>query len=163
MEIRISTMKDVDEIMNIFSIAKKYMIAHGNKMQWSNGYPGESILKTDIINNNNYVVVENEKIVGVFSFIIGEEPTYRIIKNGNWHYDKLYGTIHRIASDGTVKGIAKKCFEYCAEQIQYLRIDTHKDNFTMQKAVEKFGFQRCGNIYVPDGSERIAYDYLRTE
>ena len=30
----------------------------------------------------------------------------------------------------------------------------------MQTAIERFGFRKCGNIYVRDGAERIAYDYL---
>ena len=58
------------------------------------------------------------------------------------------------------KGIARVCFEYCIEQIDYIRIDTHKDNISMQTAIERFGFRKCGNIYVRDGAERIAYDYL---
>lgn len=58
------------------------------------------------------------------------------------------------------KGIARACFEYCIEQIDYIRIDTHKDNISMQTAIERFGFCKCGNIYVRDGAERIAYDYL---
>lgn len=163
MEIRISTMNDVDEIMNIFSTAREYMVSHGNATQWENGYPSESVLKNDITNGSSYVITENGNIVGTFSFIIGEEPTYQLIKNGNWHCGKLYGTIHRLASNGTVRGIAKTCFEYCAEQIDYLRIDTHKNNQSMQNAIVKFGFRRCGNIYVRDGSECIAYDYLRAE
>lgn len=99
-------------------------------------------------------------IVGTFSFIIGEEPTYQVIKNGKWTDDRLYGTIHRLASSGIVKGIARACFEYCIKQIDYIRIDTHKDNISMQTAIERFGFHKCGNIYVKGGAERIAYDYI---
>lgn len=40
-------------------------------------------------------------------------------------------------------------------------IDTHKKNLSMRAAIEKFGFQFCGNIYVRNGSERIAYDYQK--
>ena len=28
--------------------------------------------------------------------------------------------------------------------------------------LEKFGFKRCGNVYMLNGTERIAYDYLRS-
>lgn len=160
MEIRKSTTEDIKLIMAIFTTAREYMIAHGNKTQWGEGYPDEKILKTDINAGNNYVIINNGIVVGTFSFIIGEEPTYQIIKNGEWTDDRLYGTIHRLASNGTIKGIARKCFEYCSEQIDYIRIDTHKDNITMQTAIEKFGFHKCGNIYVRGGAERIAYDYL---
>lgn len=161
MEIRKSTMEDIEQIMAIFSTAREYMIAHGNETQWADGYPDEKILKTDIAAGNSYVIINNGMIAGTFSFIIGKEPTYQVIKNGKWTDDRLYGTIHRLASNGTVKGIARACFEYCIEQIDYVRIDTHKDNFSMQAAIERFGFHKCGNIYVRGGAERIAYDYRK--
>ena len=160
MEIRKSTREDIKQIMAIFTTAKEYMAAHGNKTQWGDGYPGEEILKTDIDAGNSYVIVNNGIIVGTFSFIIGEEPTYQVIKNGKWTDDRLYGTIHRLASSGIVKGIARACFEYCIKQIDYIRIDTHKDNISMQTAIERFGFHKCGNIYVKGDAERIAYDYI---
>lgn len=65
-----------------------------------------------------------------------------------------------MASSGIVKGIARACFEYCIKQIDYIRIDTHKDNISMQTAIERFGFHKCGNIYVKGDAERIAYDYI---
>lgn len=161
MEIRKSRQEDIDAIMEIFDAARAYMVTQGNTTQWGKGYPGEDVLKTDIENNNSYVILDNGMITGTFSFIIGEEPTYQVIKNGEWHYDKAYGTIHRLASKGTSRGVARMCFEYCLGLIDYVRIDTHKDNISMRAAIEKFGFQPCGNIYVRNGSERIAYDYMK--
>lgn len=161
MEIRKSKLENIDEIMNIYSLAKSYMVAHGNVSQWADGYPQENIIRSDIINENNYVILNDDEIVATFTFIIGDDPTYQIIRNGNWHSDKTYGTIHRLASNGKIKGIAKACFSFCAKQIDYIRIDTHADNIIMQKTIENFGFQKCGNIYVRDGSERIAFDYLK--
>lgn len=159
MEIRESTLEDIKDIMEIFEVARAYMKTHGNATQWVAGYPGEEVIKADIRNHNHYVMVEQGEIVGAFSFIIGDDPTYQVIKNGAWHEKREYGTIHRLASKGTTKGIARACFDFCVGKIDYLRIDTHKDNLSMQAAIEKFGFQKCGIIYVRDGSERIAYDY----
>ncbi len=31
----------------------------------------------------------------------------------------------------------------------------------MQRALEKQGFERCGIIYVPDGTPRIAFEWGR--
>ena len=139
------------------------MIAHGNETQWIDGYPGKEQLRADIPRGSCYVFEEDGRIVGTFTLIIGIEPNYQRIENGAWHSDKPYGTIHRIASDGTVRGLAKACFSFCRAQIDYLRIDTHRDNLTMQAAIQKFGFRECGTIYVEDGTERIAYDYLRND
>ena len=108
-------------------------------------------------NNNSYVVEENERICGVFSFIIGEEPTYKTIIEGNWKNTNTYGTIHRVASDGTVRGILNECLKYCESKISNIRIDTHNDNLIMQHLLEKNGFERCGIIFVEDGTPRIAY------
>ena len=135
-------MEDVNDIMNIIAAAKQYMASHGNTTQWVDGYPGEDIIISDIKDNNSYVITHNDIIAGTFSFIIGKEPTYQVIKNGEWHYDRA-------------------CFEYCLHQMDYIRIDTHKDNISMQAAIEKFGFKKCGNVYMLNGTERIAYDYLR--
>ena len=33
----------------------------------------------------------------------------------------------------------------------------------MQAAIEKYGFRKCGIIHVKNGSERIAYDYIRVK
>ena len=78
--------------------------------------------------------------------------------SGRWHADRPYGTIHRIASDGTAKGIARFVFDWCAQQIDYLRIDTHENNRPMQAAVLRYGFQPCGIVQVRGGA-RLAFDY----
>ncbi len=160
MEVRKSTINDMDEILAIFDVAKEYMVAHGNTTQWGDGYPGVDVLTKDITNEDSYVITENRAVVGTFSFIVGDEPTYQLIDNGAWNYNKSYGTIHRLASSGTTKGVAKVCFDFCSNQIDYMRIDTHEDNHTMQAAIESYGFQKCGTIYVRDGAKRIAYDYF---
>lgn len=161
MEIRKGRLDEIEDIMHVFKVARAYMVSHGNATQWEGGYPGEDAIKTDIVNGSNYVIVERGTIIGTFAFIIGEESTYQVIKNGQWHNDRPYGTIHRLASNGTTRGIAKACFEFCFQLMDYIRIDTHKDNRSMQAAIEKYGFQVCGNIYVRNGSERIAYDCLK--
>ena len=48
-----------------------------------------------------------------------------------------------------------------SERIDHLRVDTHESNLTMRHAVEKCGFQYRGIIYEPDGTPRLAYDWLK--
>lgn len=161
MIIRKTNANDITSVMNIFYIARNYMINNGNATQWENGYPNEDIVNTDISNGNSYVCIDDGEIVGTFSFIIGTDPTYQKIENGHWHQDKLYGTIHRLASNGQKKGIAKACFDFCISQIDYVRIDTHMDNLSMQAAIKKYGFQKCGTILVRNGGKRLAFDYSK--
>ena len=158
MEIRKATREDVPEIMRIFDIARAYMRASGNLHQWLGGYPGKDIVLSDIQMGNQYILIADGTPVGAFSLIPGEEPTYQYIENGHWHYDRPYATIHRLASRGTVPGIAKACFDYSRQKYPYLRIDTHEDNLPMQKAILRYGFQKCGTIYLSDGAPRIAFD-----
>ena len=105
------------------------------------------------------MITEGEIIHGVFYFYIGKDPTYDYMEDGAWASDTPYGTIHRIAGDGT-GGILKSAVAFCGSRIGHLRIDTHHDNVVMQNAVKKQGFQRRGIIYIADGSPRIAYDRI---
>ena len=71
---------------------------------------GQQLVEKDIVEKNCYICEEQGKVVGVFSFIVGEDPTYQKIEHGAWHSAETYGTIHRLASDGQAKGIAKNLF-----------------------------------------------------
>ncbi|MBE6046792.1 MAG: N-acetyltransferase, partial [Clostridiales bacterium] len=56
-------------------------------------------------------------------------------------------------------GIFRCAANYCKSISPNVRIDTHENNTTMQRQIEKAGFERCGIIYVEDGSPRIAYQW----
>lgn len=157
MIIRDTTLADYGRIQEIYAYAREQMRQAGNPSQWGDSRPsGETLLK-DIQNGQSHVMEELGQICGVFTFIIGEDPTYRVIEQGQWLNDAPYGTIHRIAADSAGKGIFEKCLAYCMQQIPNIRIDTHRDNVVMQHLLERHGFQECGIIYVDDGSPRIAY------
>lgn len=161
MKIRKTQEIDIKEVLEIYDCAKAFMKANNNPNQWEANYPSEITLREDIKNHVSYVIEDDEgEILGTFAFIIGEDKTYKFIE-GKWQSNKEYGTIHRIASNGREKNIAKICFDYCLKKIDYLRIDTHKDNIPMQKAIKRYGFKECGIIYVRDHKARIAFDYIK--
>lgn len=157
MEIRKATIEDLDRVLEIYAYARDFMASTGNATQWGNGYPEESLLRSDIEKEQLYVFEEKGEIYGAFVFVIGDDPTYERIEDGTWLDDSPYGTIHRIAGDGRRGKLLQLCVKFCKEQIGTIRIDTHHDNKIMQHLVEKNGFQRCGIIYSVDGSPRIAY------
>lgn len=159
MKIRLAEKADLDEIMSIYAYAREFMVRSGNPTQWVNGYPERSMLEADIQKGNLYVVIREGKCCGVFCFVLGEDPTYAVIEGGAWRSGAPYGTIHRIASDGT-GGIFPAALEFCRGKILHIRIDTHENNYPMQHLVTKHGFSRRGIIYVADGTPRIAYDLL---
>lgn len=85
------------------------------------------------------------EIVGVFAFLLGEEPTYRTIE-GKWQNDLPYVVIHRIAGNGRQKGILEQCLNFCDTFTHNLRIDTHRQNAIMRHLLQKNGFLECGII-----------------
>lgn len=151
-------MSDLPSILEVYKIAREFMRNNGNPNQWKDNYPEKEMLIDDISKGQLYVYEENNEVLGVFAFIIGEDDTYKVIDDGAWLNNDTYGTIHRIASCGKVKGLFNKVVTYCFSEINHLRIDTHFDNKVMQHLIEKNGFIKCGIIYVRDGSPRIAYE-----
>lgn len=156
MTIRHSQIEEINRIMETYDFARKLMIANGNVSQWIDGYPSEELIRNDIYNKNSFIIEDKGKILGVFTFIIGDEPTYSKIE-GKWINDDIYGTIHRIAGAETGNKIFDLCLKYCFNIISNIRIDTHEDNKIMRRLLEKNGFIRCGIIYVSNGTPRIAY------
>ena len=148
---------DLSRILEIYDIAKAYMRASGNPNQWNGAYPDPETLRTDIEKQRLYVYKKNGNIHGVFMLLLEEEPTYAYIEDGSWREETPYGTIHRLAGDGEVKGLFAKCVAFCEGKVKYLRADTHFDNHTMQHLLEKNGFERRGIIYLKNGDSRIAY------
>lgn len=158
--IRLATKKDLDIVLNIYAYARDFMKRNGNETQWQDKFPPRELLEDDIAKKQLYVYEENDKVHGVFAFIIGSDSTYEYIEDGKWLSDELYGTIHRVASDGEIKGLVSKIVSFCEKKIKHLRIDTHANNKIMQHNILKSGFTQCGIIYVDDGSPRIAYEKI---
>ncbi|MBQ9263389.1 MAG: N-acetyltransferase [Clostridia bacterium] len=164
MSIRLANMGDLPAIEAVYAAARAYMARTGNPHQWvDSGYPSRGLLENDIENNHLFVVEEVGVVHGVFAFILGADPTYAVIEDGAWPNDRPYGTIHRVASDGQVKGLFSKAFDFARAQCDEIRIDTHHDNKTMQHVVAKHGFCRCGIIHLANGDPRIAYQYSKEE
>ena len=157
-EIVTATEADLPRILEIYDIAKAYMRANGNSNQWNGAYPDSETLRTDIEKQRLYVYKKAGSIHGVFMLLLEEEPTYAYIEDGSWREGETpYGTIHRLAGDGEVKGLFAKCVAFCEKKVLYLRADTHFDNHTMHHLLEKNGFERRGIIYLKNGDPRIAY------
>lgn len=156
MNIRKAKLDELAAIQAIFDHGRAHMRANGNAVQWVNGYPSDDLLKDDIANGYLYVLEDEAGIHAVFAFVPGEDPTYNVI-DGAWFNDKPYAAIHRVASDGTVRGVMHRVVDYCKQRGLDLRIDTHETNTPMRGAVVKEGFVECGTITIQDGTPRVAY------
>lgn len=154
--LRRTRLSDLDAVMAVYAVARKSMREAGNLHQWINGYPSRELIVADIEASNSYVLEYSGQIAGVFTFIVGDDPTYAKIE-GKWLNNAPYGTIHRIASAGMARGVADACLDFCKRQGVSIRIDTHADNIPMLNWINKSGFTYCGIIYVEDGSPRDAF------
>ena len=158
MIIRPTTCDDLDALTAIFTHARIQMAADGNPTQWGDSYPSQEQLQSDIQRGVSYTIEHDGQPCATFVFIIGADPTYTYIEEGEWLDDLLpYGTIHRIASNGQQRGIFHFVLDWCSTKCKNIRIDTHKDNQRMIHLIEQANFTRCGIIYTRDNSPRIAY------
>jgi len=164
MEIRKATANDIDRQMEIFAYARDFMARTGNPDQWGrNNWPPRELILQDICEGKSYVCENEGKVIGTFFFTSGKdvEPTYAVIEQGEWLGDSVYGVVHRIAGDGSVKGIGNFCIDWAYRQCGHLRIDTHDDNKVMQNLLQKLGFIRCGIIHLEkDNAPRWAFEKL---
>ncbi len=159
--IRNATTSDHAELMRIYAAARAYMRENGNATQWQGGYPHPELVSADIEAGNLYVLCTDDgRISACFGMFEGDDPTYAYIE-GEWGDNTPYVAVHRVASDGSERGVFRRVFEFVSANHDHIRIDTHADNKTMQKAVEACGFVHRGTIYVGDGSPRMAYEWSR--
>ncbi|MDU5261662.1 MAG: GNAT family N-acetyltransferase [Clostridium celatum] len=166
MKFRKTTVEDINNVMKIINEAKEYF--RKNRVdQWQNGYPNSDTIYNDIKKNSSYVLESENKILATAMVSFEEDKTYKKIYNGEWLNSGNYAVIHRIAVSEKVKGngiasaIIKEVEILCKEnRVNSIKIDTHKDNISMQKLLEKNDFKYCGIIYLDDESERIAFEKL---
>lgn len=160
--IRLASIGDLDEMIRVYEAARRFMRNHGNTVQWLYGYPKRECLVQDIEEGQAYVYVEEGKVHGVFILQFGLDETYAEIE-GEWRNEEPYATIHRIGSDGQVKGVFDACIAFAKTKCENLRIDTHERNDPMKYLVGKNGFEYCGVIYIEGRSPRIAFQYVNEE
>ncbi|MFU7517158.1 GNAT family N-acetyltransferase [Clostridium sp. HCS.1] len=164
MILRNSTKEDLNNIMDIINEGKEFL-KNNNVDQWQNGYPNEEALLNDISRSESYVLEYNRKIIGTLALSFNGEKTYDKIYEGKWLSENKYAVIHRIAV-AKVEGIKnigtellKRSEDICrAREINNIKIDTHEDNLSMQKLLQKNNYRYCGIIYLVDGSKRIAFE-----
>lgn len=160
-EIRTAVPEDLPRIMEIYRSAQEYMIKNGNPDQWRRVYPSEARVSLDIERGFCRVLVADGVIRAAAAICAGEDPSYRDIKDGKWFREGEYVAIHRVASDGSLRGVFRAFSDLAKSISPDVRVDTHRDNRIMQEKIEEEGFVRCGTVFAEDGTPRIAYQWVR--
>lgn len=152
---------NLDEVVEILDATRAYFKDVGIP-QWQGEYPNRDTFKKDIELERLYVAIEAEHVIGMFALVYPDH-NYDYIEDGAWKDDTPYIAIHRMAikPEYKGKGYAGKIFDYVKETYDHIRIDTHKLNYSMNRAIVKNDFAYRGVIYVDDGSPRNAYEWSR--
>lgn len=152
---------EVQLVLTMCDHSRSIMRAHGNTVQWTNGYPDAKAIEKDIEGGHAHMILEDGEPIGYFALVHGIDPTYRTIYDGLWIDDTTpYATIHRLCCLPGHKGIGRTCFEWCKTQAPCLKADTHEANTIMQHILLQQGFCYCGTIYIADGTPRRAYQLM---
>ena len=103
MQIRKTTVGDIDAVMSIIEEARRTIAALGID-QWQNGSPNRAMIEEDVALGQGYCVERDGQIVGNFALIYDGEPTYDRIDDGVWMTAdrdesgrSAYLAIHRVA------------------------------------------------------------------
>ena len=160
LEMRAARAEDIDRVMEVYAAAQDYMIASGNPTQWRRTNPARELIEDDVAFGRCRVLTEDGVIRAVAAICDGEDPAYPGIV-GEWLNDKPYITIHRIASDGKVRGVFRLVADECKRISDNVRVDTHENNRKMRENIAACGFVHCGTVFMADGSPRLAFHWSR--
>ncbi len=157
--IELAKLKDLDTLVKIASYTRNDMIRHGLN-QWLGNYPSIDYFKKDYKDKGLYVYLIDGEIVASISILPENESAYKEL---TWLKDNSL-VIHRLLvnPDYQNRGIAKELFQFAInkakkENYQSIKIDTHPDNFKMQKLILKFDFKKIGYL---SKINRLAYELV---
>jgi len=149
MLIRLATLNDIPQIMQLIAEVVPVMIASGN-LQWDNNYPNITVFTDDIDKDQLWVAEAEGQIVGVTAITTDQEPEYAKV---GWDITELAIVTHRLAVSPQYRGLGIAAtllqqaeHEALRRNIKILRIDTNTINQATQKLFPKLGYIYVGEI-----------------
>ena len=158
---------EIEKIMSVIEDGVKFLKQQGIN-QWQHGSPGRSDVENDIKQETSYVYELDGEIVAT-TMLNNYDTDYEKYPT-IWTKCSNYIVIHRLAISTKYRsqGIGHKFMNdiilFAKENsVEYIRIDTHKDNVIMRKYLSKNNFKELGKIKLSmknslDDKERIAYE-----
>ncbi|MBP5428460.1 MAG: N-acetyltransferase [Clostridia bacterium] len=143
--------------VSLYRNARRFMAENGNTEQWRDKDFAREVAE-DLASGVLYEGRNDAgELLGVFAFLPGPDPTYAEIE-GSWADDSPYRVLHRVASSFIEPGFISGVTAWAARICPHLRIDTHRDNLPMQRALAAAGFSPRGIIHLSNGEPRIAFE-----
>lgn len=171
--IRKAVARDIPSIEKIINAGVEFL-KEQKLPQWQDGnHPSKQTLLRDIDSGSGYVLFDEstETIVAYGALARGPETAYKKLLSGAWLKDADdYMVIHRVAvgkeyrKHGAAKRLLIGLIREGNRQGNFdTRVDTHPQNFIMQRLLKDIGFTYCGEIILPIvNGERLVYQMLNT-
>lgn len=167
--IRQANLSDIDAIWRLREETKQLLKDRGID-QWQHSNPARETFINDIQRGEFFVYDIAGEILGMIAIKSGIEKTYNIIYDGTWGKDGPYLTIHRLAVKRHLLGkqvsiLLMKHAERLATEhrLNYIRIDTHRDNLYAKRLFLSLGYVERGWILLEGDKgdlQRIALDKI---
>lgn len=148
-EYRKATAGDIDAIVGIVSEVVPLLNSLGN-FQWNDTYPLRSDFDKDLVNDELWVAVLNDQIIG-FGAITTDQPEE--YADCGLDTSKEAVVAHRVAvtprvrNKGVAGGLLALSDRVAKEKnLKIVRVDTNAINLPMQRVIEKLGYTYFGEV-----------------
>ncbi len=154
--IRHAKISEIADILTISKACAKKMIDNGIH-QWNEHYPSGKDFEKDIERNELFVLVIQDQIIGTVVISNLMDAEYKAVEwltpNGNNIY------VHRLSvhPEHQGQGHAQDLMDFAEDfaktnHFSSVRLDTFSQNKRNQKFYETRGYQKLGDIYLPNQS-----------
>ena len=164
MEFRLAREIDKIEIEKIYEDGSLKLKSLGINQWQGQDKPNLDNFKNLIANKNIFVLEDNKRVVSTV-IIYDYDLDYEKNLDGKWNSPKAYVALHRI---GTLesernKGYGRKIIEFAESyarenNFKSVRIDTHRENKSMQNLLKSMNYIYVGLVYLDGKNERLAFE-----
>ncbi len=152
---RKAEMQDFNEVTALFREAVEHLINNGI-FQWDEIYPNEEVLLEDIINEEMYILKQDNKLVACA--VINEECD-ELYGSADWKYTEgKAAIIHRLCVHPKAQGAGngKRMMQHTQALIkemgyQAIRLDAFAPNHTSLRLYEGLGFSYAAEVQFRKG------------
>lgn len=152
MQIKNSTILDIDEIFKLYKIASNYQREKKTVVVWPDFE--KSLVEKEIAENRQFKLMQNDIVICVWAITFSDEQIWE-----NSHSDKaIY--IHRIATNPDYRGhnfvqlIVEWARKYALENnIEFIRLDTLGNNTKLIEHYCNAGFDFLGMFELKNTNE----------
>jgi ribosomal protein S18 acetylase RimI-like enzyme len=153
MQIRLASLKDIENVMELIKNCIKDMESRGI-YQWNEYYPTSEIFHEDIKISSLYILEDKNTCLGIISINDDQSPEYKELVWTN--EDGKILVIHRLAVNPEYQkqGIGRQLMDFAenyASERGYtsIRLDAYSGNPRALNLYEYRGFKKVGQIFFP--------------